>query len=436
MTWRSVALEDIAIDMQPGFACQPTSDGGGVAQLRTNNVSAEGRIDLSEVKRVPATATQMHRYLLTPGDILFNNTNSPALVGKTAFFDEPGEYVFSNHMTRIRLNRALAEPRYVGRFLHWAWAQGAFRSRVTQWVNQAAINRSQLASVMVPLPPLSEQRRIVEILDQADRLRHLRTEADAKADRILPALFIKMFGDPATNPKGWPRKRLGELLNRIDSGWSPVCENRQAAPDEWGVLKLGAVTTNRYIESENKALPTALDPRPELEVQPGDFLFTRKNTRELVGACAYVERTRPRLLLSDLVFRLRLKANAEMHPLYLWALMTSPSKRSSIEMLAGGSAGSMPNISKGRLEALEIEKPPHVLQTGFSGTAADVDSLTRKARVARASIERSFAVLLHRAFTGELTAKWREAHMTELLQEMEHQAKALQEVQMTGTEID
>ena len=112
MTWRSVALEGIAIDMQPGFACQPTSDGGGVAQLRTNNVSAEGRIDLSEVKRVPATATQMHRYLLTPGDILFNNTNSPALVGKTAFFDEPGEYVLSNHMTRIRLNRALAEPRY------------------------------------------------------------------------------------------------------------------------------------------------------------------------------------------------------------------------------------------------------------------------------------------------------------------------------------
>ena len=73
---------------------------------------------------------------------------------------------------------------------------------VTQWVNQAAINRSQLARLRLSLPPLSEQRRIVEILDQADALRKKRTEADAKAERVLTALFYKICGDPATNPNG------------------------------------------------------------------------------------------------------------------------------------------------------------------------------------------------------------------------------------------
>ncbi|MCX6927715.1 MAG: restriction endonuclease subunit S, partial [Verrucomicrobia bacterium] len=240
-----------------------------------------------------------------------------------------------------------------------------------------------------------------------------------------PALFHKMFGDPATNPKAWPRRRFGEILERIDSGWSPVCETRPAAPDEWGVLKLGAVTTNRYLENENKALPVALDTQPEIEVRAGDLLFTRKNTRELVGACAYVESTRPKLMLSDLVFRLRLKADAEVHPRYLWALLIHPSKRPSIQLLAGGSAGSMPNISKGRLETLAIERPPYRMQTAFADAVANFDSLRNKAKQVRDDIETLFSALLHRAFSGKLTAKWREAHLKELLAEMEHQARLL-----------
>ena len=249
MRWRSVSLEDIATDMQPGFACQPSLD--GIPQLRTNNISPDGRLDLSEIKRVPATKVQLAKYQLTPGDILFNNTNSPDLVGKTAFFDLSGEFTFSNHMTRIRVSSTVADPRYVARFLHWAWVQGAFRALVTQWVNQAAINRSQLASVTIPLPPLSEQRRIVEILDQADHLRRLRAEADAKADRILPALFIEMFGDPASNPKSWPVQALAELgeLDRGRSQHRPRNDPRLLG-DPYPFIQTGDVANSRgYIRS-------------------------------------------------------------------------------------------------------------------------------------------------------------------------------------------
>jgi len=78
--------------------------------------------------------------------------------------------------------------------------------------NYPAVTDNIVKETLIPLPPLSEQRRIVELLDQADALRKKRAEADAKAQRILPALFIKMFGDPVTNPKGWDIALMGDLL--------------------------------------------------------------------------------------------------------------------------------------------------------------------------------------------------------------------------------
>ena len=81
------------------------------------------------------------------------------------------------------------------------------------------LNRNDVYNLEISLPPLSAQKRIVDILDQADRLRRLRDKADAKASRILPALFIKMFGDPAMNPMGWEERTLDEI-GQLDRGKS------------------------------------------------------------------------------------------------------------------------------------------------------------------------------------------------------------------------
>lgn len=125
----------------------------------------------------------------------------------------------------------------------------------------------------IPCFPISEQQLIVEILDQADRLRQKRAEADAKAEGILAALFIKMFGDPATNPMGWEVNTLANLLTDIQSGWSPKCDSHEANPEEWGVLKLSSVTSGNFKPTENKALLPKDSPRPNLEVKPGDSTF-------------------------------------------------------------------------------------------------------------------------------------------------------------------
>ena len=259
-----------------------------------------------------------------------------------------------------------------------------------------------VAKIEVPLPPLPEQRRIAAILNQAEALSAKRRQSLAQLDLLTQSIFFDMFGDPVANPKAWQRSPLSDVLDQIESGWSPTCLDRPATQNEWGVLKLGAVTWCEYDDSQQKALPPSVTPKIELEVRPGDLLFTRKNTYELVAACALVHQTRPNLMLPDLVFRLRLKANARLVPVYLQRLLITPSKRREIQKLAGGSAGSMPNISKSKLITTRIEVPPFSLQREFALRVAAVEKLKTAQCASLAKLDSLFASLQHRAFRGEL----------------------------------
>lgn len=267
-------------------------------------------------------------------------------------------------------------------------------------VGTLTIDRAR--NLRIALPPLAEQRRIAEILDKADALRAKRRAALAQLDSLTQSIFLDMFGDPVRNNRHWPRVPLGSLVESIDSGWSPLCLARPAAGDEWGVLKLGAVTWCEYDASENKALPSNVAGDPTIEVKAGDILFTRKNTYDLVGACAVVRSTAPRLMMSDLIFRLRLLAGAGINGDFLQQLLTYPSKRREVQKLAGGSAGSMPNISKGRLSRLSIELPSLALQDEFARKVSAVQSARNAQRAAGLAFDALFASLQHRAFRGEL----------------------------------
>lgn len=264
------------------------------------------------------------------------------------------------------------------------------------------IKISNLTDAKIPLPPLPEQRRIAAILDKAEALHAKRREAITKLDQLLQYVFLEMFGDPVTNPKGWPRVRFSELLESIDSGTSPVCLDRSAIDNEWAVLKLSAITRCEYDPSANKALPEGIEPDKSLEVKIGDLLFTRKNTRDLVAACAFVTDTPPRLLLPDLIFRFRLKKLAPVVPRYLQALLAFPGKRKDIQSLAGGSAGSMPNISKAKLSNALIELPPTDLQCEFERRLKHCDLLREKQRLALVKLDATFFALQQQAFAGKL----------------------------------
>lgn len=223
--WKIRTLGTVIDIAKPGFAFGKRHNvERGTPQLRPYNITNDGNLDLSELKYVPDTLANLEEYILEEGDVVFNNTNSPELVGKSCVFPGGIRCVYSNHLTRLRPHPNQALPGYVQKFLHVLWSQGIFQTRCQQWVNQAAINTERLLAMAIPLPPLEEQRRIVEILEQADELRRKKKAALALIDRIIRSLFLDTFGDPATNPKGWEIRKLREVAD---------VEPREKLPEAW-----------------------------------------------------------------------------------------------------------------------------------------------------------------------------------------------------------
>ncbi|GAA1791327.1 restriction endonuclease subunit S [Actinomadura chokoriensis] len=264
------------------------------------------------------------------------------------------------------------------------------------------LNKKDLRPLEIPLPSTDVQRKVADVLDRVDTLRAKRRAAIALLDDLAQSLFLDMFGDPVVNERGWNRVRFEDLLEGIDSGKSPTCLDRSAAEGEWGVLKLGAVTSCRFKPEENKALPSAIAPVAKHEVHPGDLLFSRKNTRELVAACALVDETPPKMLLPDLIFRFNFKRDAPVDRQYIQQLLVNRHKRRKVQELASGSAGSMPNISKSRLAGLDIELPPLELQHEFGRRVRAVEESRRAHQDSLRELNDLFGSLQQRAFRGEL----------------------------------
>jgi type I restriction enzyme S subunit len=369
-------------------------------------------IDLSSVdkdqKAITSTTTHLGvnapsraQQLVKAGDVLVS-TVRPNLNGVAQVPELLDDATASTGYCVLRPNSKLLDARYL---LHWVKTQSFVDSmvKVATGANYPAVSDKDVKASTIPLSPLEQQKRIAAILDKADELRAKRRRAIAKLDELLTSVFLELFGDPVANPKSWPRVPFGELLEAIESGWSPTCEDRVAEKDEWGVLKLGAVTYCVYDDSANKALPSALEPRPGIEVKQGDLLFSRKNTYDLVAACAYVVETRPKLMLPDLIFRFKLKQDSPISPGYLWALLTHEGKRKTVQALAGGAAGSMPNISKTKLYSVEIELPPVDAQERYEKAFSRIWKLKKQLSANVQKLDALFTSLQARAFSGDLT---------------------------------
>ena len=221
------------------------------------------------------------------------------------------------------------------------------------------------------LPPYEKQCEIAGILDKVTSLISLRKQQLAKLDELVKARFVEMFGNPSNNSLGFPYEPLSNCLLSIENGKSFVCSNDMRQEENPAILKLSAVTYGVYQQDENKAILDSSMFVKSAEVHKGDLLFTRKNTPELVGMCAYVNDTAPNLMMPDLIFRLN--TNEKINKIFLWKLINHEFFRGKIQNIATGSAKSMSNISKERLEKLAIILPPLHLQNDFAALVERVD---------------------------------------------------------------
>jgi type I restriction enzyme S subunit len=105
-------------------------------------------------------------YTLKQGDVLFNNTNSKELVGKTCFISENLNCGYSNHMTRIRTKQEILDFKFLSYILNYFWRSGKFEELCNKWIGQAGINNTVLSNLEIPSPSLSEQAEIVAVLEK------------------------------------------------------------------------------------------------------------------------------------------------------------------------------------------------------------------------------------------------------------------------------
>ncbi len=390
-----LTIEDISLEIASGIACalsQVVSD--GVLHLRPFSVTDDGRLSISNAPRIPQSVVPANKIRFEIGDILFNNTNSVELVGKSAVFANVLDASFSNHMTRIRVDRRRAEPGYVHAFLRHLYRRRFFQDRATRWVSQAAFGTAQLKALEVPLPPLDEQRRIVGLLDRAAEIRRRAYAARAKARAIIPALFLDTFGDPATNPKGWPVVELGDVISRITGGKNIEAGN---GTSKYRIMKVSAVTSGIFKAHESKPAPDDHIPAEDHHVRPGDFLFSRANTSELVGAVAIADDVPAGLLLPDKIWRIEW-TRTRIEPRYAYSLLRSSEIRRIFAVIGSGTSGSMKNISQAKLVRVPIPLPPLAIQTAFSEQTHRLESLARHLDAAAAKAEAMAAGLSAEVF--------------------------------------
>lgn len=259
---------------------------------------------------------------------------------------------------------------------------------------QPNISQAIIRDILIPIPPLDEQRRIVGLLDRAAEIRRRADAARAKARAIIPALFLDMFGDPATNPKGWAVVELGDVIRRITGGKNIEAGN---GTSRFRILKVSAVTSGQFKAHESKPAPDGHVPAPEHHVCAGDFLFSRANTSELVGAVAIVNDAPDGLLLPDKIWRIQWDVD-RVAPQYAYSLLRTTEIRRIFAVIGSGTSDSMKNISQAKLSRVSVPLPPLPLQTAFAEQANRLDALARALDAAAGKADSMAAALSAEVF--------------------------------------
>lgn len=345
--------------------------------LETEEHISEVALNTTSLKMVPAGAILVAMYGATVGRV--------GLLGIDA-------------TTNQAVCHVIPDPKKVDRRYMFHLLQARAQELVGRGVGGAQPNISQgtIKQLKIPLPPLDDQRRIAAILDQADTLRRLRTRALGKLNTLGHALFHEMFGDPATNPKGWPMGVIGDLLKEAKYGSSGKANSEgRGLP----MLRMGNVTYDGRIDlSDLKHIELSDKEFNKYTTRPGDLLFNRTNSKELVGKTAVVTQAKPMAIAGYLV---RGRANARGNTHYISGYLNSTHGKAVLRNMCKNIVG-MANINAKEFQSIPIAIPPVELQRAY---AEKLMSLRAEEAQFQASLDIAstlFASLQHRAFKGEL----------------------------------
>lgn len=267
-----------------------------------------------------------------------------------------------------------------------------FAASRTSGANLPRLSPTVLATFQVPLPSVSEQRRIAAILDHTDALRARRRQVLAHLDALIQSIFTEMFsgGD-------FDSMTAGALMPRMRNGLSPATDGTCAAK----VLTLSSVTRGLFDPSAVKSGVFAIEPPAEKRITDRDFLICRGNgNKALVGVGTYSRENRPDLVFPDTVIAGTVDTTLVTMP-FLEAAWRRRGVRAQIESVARTTNGTY-KVNQQTLSGVVVRVPPLDLQEAFALRVARVAHQHAAVQRATTADNELFASLQSRAFRGEL----------------------------------
>ncbi len=392
-SWPSLALGEI-FEIARGGSPRPiqdfiTDDPDGVNWIMIGDASEGSKYITSTKKRILKNGIKKSR-MVYPGDFLLTNSMSfghPYIL-KTSGCIHDGWLVLSKKIDGV-------DPNYFYYLLGSNFVYLEF-SRRASGTTVKNLNIDLVKGVNVPLPPLEEQRRIAAILDKADEVRRKRQEAIRLTEELLRSLFLDMFGDPVTNPKGWESVNLSEIIQGdMRNGLSP--SNRGTY--QGTVLTLSAITQGNFDQQARKEACFDISPPEEKMVRKSVFLVCRGNGNiSLVGCGRFPDKDYESIMFPDTMIAVPIDFSKVRRYFfeYLW---NSPFVRQQIEKQARTTNGTY-KINQKVLQGIEILLPPNDLQDKFTFVYSKTQLLKKNYCMDR--LNDFFNSLLQRAFRGEL----------------------------------
>ncbi len=348
--------------------------------------------------------------------------------------DRKGSSGVSSLSGSVSLISTVLEPQgeVVGGFIHHLLRSVAFQEEFYRYgkgivADLWSTNYSEMRNILLAVPSVEEQNGITSFLDletaKIDELvaeqRRLIELLKEKRQAVISHAVTKGLnpGVPLRDsgiewlgevPEHWDVVALKRGITKIGQGWSPQCESDVAAEGEWGVVKVGCCNRFNMVETEQKKLPAEITPMIEYEIQDGDILMSRGNTLDLVGMATMATNVRPRLLLSDLVYRFRAVEN-QFDAAFLVHSLRSKNVRTQVECEAVGSSATMKKVSQEVVRNFFVCKPSVLEQQEIANylaaMSAEFDNLEGEATRGIELLQERRTALISAAVTGKIDVR-------------------------------
>ncbi len=356
---------------------------------------------------------------MTDGDVIFAKISPCMENGKVAIVHSLRNHIaFGSTEFHVFRMKGMVIGKFVFHYLNREDFRRNAQGMMTGAVGQRRVPRKFLEESSIPLPPLAEQERIVarieELFSSLDKgIESLKT-AQAQLKTYRQAVLKWAFEGRFTNadvpegelPAGWKWVKLGDLTKSIEAGKSFKCDERPPSERETGVLKVSAVTWGVFDENESKTVTDPEKINSNYLVRIGDFLFSRANTLDLIGAVVRVHALTKKLLLSDKTLRLSFHTQIVNEDWVLHFLRCQIGRK-QIQDNSSGNQESMRNIGQEGIRRISIPLPPTLDEQ--ARVVAEIEARLSVCDQVEAGITRGLEQaealrqsILKRAFEGKL----------------------------------